>query len=83
MTQYMENKIFKDNRMSKNTIESSSPFVEVHRSQIGATSNVENLSDDYNHVMKCINGLAETVLSYSPPLNLLLLHGIRLRDLSI
>jgi hypothetical protein len=53
----------KDNKMSKNTTESPLPSVEVQRSQIGATSNVENPSDDYNHAMKCINGLAETMSS--------------------
>ena len=62
MSQYMEDLVnSKHNYMSKNPIEISLPSIEFERGQIGATYIVENHSEDYNHVMKCINGLVETM----------------------
>jgi hypothetical protein len=63
IAQYMERENSNDNKMPKNTKKSPLPSVELWRIQIGATSNFETPSDDYNHAMKCINGLAETMSS--------------------
>ena len=64
MAQYiidLENSKYND--MPKNLIESSLPSIEVKRIQIVATSTIQNHSEDYNHAMKCINGLEETMLT--------------------
>lgn len=47
--------------MPKNPIDSSLPSIKVERRQRGASSIVENHSEDYNHAMKCITCLAKTM----------------------
>lgn len=47
--------------MSKNPIKSSLPSIEVESRKRGASSTIENHSEDYNHVMKCITSLEKTM----------------------
>lgn len=62
MAQYMEDlKNSKHNYMSKNPIENSFPSIEVESRKRGASSIVENHSEDYNHEMKYITDLAKTM----------------------
>ena len=53
---------YKESKMSKSTTKILLPSIEVQRSQIGMTSNVENPKYDYQHDMKFIYELIEIVL---------------------
>ena len=59
--------------ISKNEIGRSMPSNEVANSQ--TTSIVQCNSDNYTHVMECINGLTNIVSTIASSIHLLLLHG--------